>query len=110
MLELLVLSRRLEKYVEKIFRDYQIGFRRRRPTTDYIFTIRCILEKCNEYNIRVYQLFIDYQQAYNSVGRSFFYNTMEMLGIPKKLMRQMTLINASNKVKVTGEPSQDFPI
>ena len=42
----------------------QNGFRRNSSTTDNIFIMRQILEKCYEYNIEMLVLFIDFKQAF----------------------------------------------
>jgi len=44
-----------------------MGFRRNRSTTDKVFIMRQILEKCYEYNFEMYALFIDFKQAFESV-------------------------------------------
>jgi hypothetical protein len=45
-------------------------------TTDQIFCIRQILEKKWEYNKTVYQLFVDFKKAYDSVRREVLYNIL----------------------------------
>lgn len=59
-----VIVKRLTPITEEILGDYQCGFRRGRSTTDQIFIVRQIMEKCHEYNVDVHQLFIDFKQAY----------------------------------------------
>ena len=54
---------------------------------DHIFSIRQILEKKWEYNKDVYQLFIDFEKAYDSIKRESLYNILIKFGIPKKLVR-----------------------
>jgi hypothetical protein len=44
ILSIIMLSR-LNPYAEKIIVDHPRGFRRKRPTTGYVFCIRRILEK-----------------------------------------------------------------
>jgi sorting nexin-29 len=63
-------------YADEIIADHQYGFRRNRSTTDQIFYIRQILEKRWEYNGTVYQLFIDFKKAYDSVRREVLYNIL----------------------------------
>jgi hypothetical protein len=58
---------RLTPYVDEIMRDCYCGFRRCRAATDQIFYIRRILEKKVEYSGTVYQLFIDFEKAHDSV-------------------------------------------
>jgi hypothetical protein len=44
-------------------------------------------KKMWEYNGTVYQLFIDFKKAYDSVGRQVLYNILIEFGIPMKLVR-----------------------
>lgn len=107
-----IITSRLDALAEGILGDYQCGFRRNRSTTDQIFSIRCLLEKAYEYNMPVHQLYIDYTKAYDSVRRSFLFETMDQFGIPRKIIRlvQMTLRNSRSKVKVQQEFSRDFTV
>ena len=107
-----LIASRLQQYTENILGDYQCGFRPNRSTNDQIFTIRCLLEKCYEYNIPVHQLYIDYKMAYDSINRKYLYETLEFFGIPNKLTRliYMTLCKSRSKVKAQGEYSREFPI
>jgi hypothetical protein len=73
-----ILAKRLNPYTEEILGDYQCGFRRDRSTTDQIFVLKNILEKCYEYNITLHQLFIDFKQAYDSVTRNNLYSIMRV--------------------------------
>jgi len=54
-----ILLVRLVPYTDEIIGDHQCGFRRNRPTTDQIFTVRQILEKKWEFDQPVHQLYID---------------------------------------------------
>lgn len=107
-----LIASRLQDYTENILGDYQCGFRPNRSTNDQIFTIRCLLEKCYEYNIPVHQLYIDYKMAYDSINRNYLYETLELFGIPNKLTRliHMTLNRSRSKIKVQGEYSREFSI
>jgi sorting nexin-29 len=73
---------RLTPYAEEIIGDHQCGFRRNRSTTDHIFSIRQILEKKWDYSEAVYQLFIDFKKAYDSVRRDVVYNILIELVSP----------------------------
>jgi sorting nexin-29 len=46
----LAVLKRLKGYAKDIIREYQCGFTRSKSTTDYIFTIRQIMEKYYEYD------------------------------------------------------------
>jgi hypothetical protein len=64
-----VLLSRLTSYMNEIIGDHQCGFHRNRSTTDQNFYIWQILEKKWEYNWTVYQLFIDFKKASDSIKK-----------------------------------------
>lgn len=107
-----IIAARLEPLVEKIIGDYQCGFRKGKSTVDQIFAIRNILEKCNEYNVTIHQLFIDFKQAYDSIYRSKLYEVMAEFKIPPKLIQlvKMTLKNTKCKVVIQGELTREFNV
>jgi hypothetical protein len=82
---------RLSPYLDEIIGDYQCGFRRNRSTADQIFCIRQILKKKWEYNETVHPLFIDFEEAYDSVRREVLYNILIEFGVPMKLARLITM-------------------
>ena len=82
-----ILLSRLTIYAEKIIGDHQCGFQHNRSTTDDIFCIHQILEKKWEYNEGVYQFFIDFKKAYDTVRREVLYNILIKFGIVMKLVR-----------------------
>jgi len=63
------INNRLKTFEEYLLSHEQNGFRRNRSTTDNIFIMRQILEKCCEYNVEMHVLFIDFKQAFDSVDR-----------------------------------------
>jgi hypothetical protein len=52
-----------------------------------------MIEKTNEFNVDIHQLFIDYKQAYDIINCQQIYKIMKELGIPEKLFKlvKMTL-------------------
>jgi hypothetical protein len=79
---------------------------------DQIFYIRQILEKKWEYNGTLYQLFIDFKKAYDSIKREVLYNILLKFGIPKKLVRliKMCLNETYSRVRIGKLLSDEFPI
>jgi sorting nexin-29 len=65
---------------------YQRIFHEGRSTSNQIFNVCQILEKCIEFGIETHHLFIDFRAAYDSIDRSGLYIAMEELQIPKKLI------------------------
>jgi sorting nexin-29 len=68
--------------------------------------------KKSKYNEAVYQLFIDFKKAYDSVRREVFYNILIEFEISKKLVRaiKMCLTEMYSKVRVGKNLSDMFPI
>ena len=60
----------------------------------------------------MYQLFIDFMKAYDSVGREVLYNIRMEFGITKKLIKliKMCLTETYSRVKVGKNLSDTFPI
>jgi sorting nexin-29 len=77
-----------------------VGFDINRSTTD-IFCIHQISEKKWEYNEAVYQLFVDFKKAYDSVRRDILYILTEF-GISLKIVRiiKMCLHEINSTVQV----------
>jgi sorting nexin-29 len=76
---------RLTLYTDKITEDHQSVLSCNRSITNQMFSIWQLLEKKWEYNGTVYQLFIDFKKAYNSVRRKVLHNILTEFGIPRKL-------------------------
>ena len=54
--------------------------------TTYLRIMRHILEKCYEFNIEIHVLFIDFKQAFDSVGRKKNIQIVQELRIPNKFV------------------------
>jgi sorting nexin-29 len=104
-----ILLSRLGPYIEEIIGDHQCGFRHNRSTSDQIFCIRQILEEKWEYNETVYQLFIDFKEAYDSVRREVLYNILIEFGILVRLIK-VCLNETYSKVRIGKHLSDSFPI
>lgn len=106
------IGRRLISYMEKEVGEYQCGFRKGRSTIDQIFTARQVLEKSLEYNVDLHHLYIDFQQAYDSVDRQVLMRDLLSMGVSKKLTRlvKMTMSGTRCRVKLQGLLSEEFPV
>ena len=64
-----ILCRRLSPIAREFVGQYQAGFMGERATTDQMFAIRQVLQKCREYNVPTHHLFIDFKSAYDTIDR-----------------------------------------
>ena len=64
-----ILLNRLTQHVEQFLPEAQCGFRAGRGTSDMIFSLRQIQEKCIEQNMPLYMIFVDFTKAFDTVNR-----------------------------------------
>ena len=107
-----IIYARLKLYTRQIVGEYQAGFESAKSTTDHIFTLRQALEKYHEYGKDSYHMFVDFQQAYDSIHRPSLWHILSALNIPRKLIGlvQMCYSNTRYRVRVGGELSAPFDI
>jgi hypothetical protein len=78
-----IINERVQKVRERIIGEYQCGFRLNKGATDQLFIIRQIMEKKWEHGFDLHMLFIDFEQAFDSVKRRKLSEEMEEAGIPQ---------------------------
>ena len=107
-----VIFGKINRYAEQILEDQQCGFRQERSTTEQIFVMRQIMEKCHENGIPLHILFIDFKQAFDSINRKYLYKVMKEYKIPNKLIRltKMTLENSKARVLIGGKMGRSFDV
>jgi hypothetical protein len=88
---------------------YQTGFQSGK-STDQLFALRQILEKCNVFNITTHYLFIDFKAVYDTIIRNEVYVGMSELNFPTKLKRltKTTLTIVTCCVKIQNHCSESF--
>jgi hypothetical protein len=70
---------------------YQMEFRPNRSTMENIHVIRQIYEKCFEYQIDLSNIFIGFEQAFDSMKRSAISKSLDLFSVPSKLIRLIKL-------------------
>jgi len=79
---------------------YQMGFRPDRSAIDNIFILRQIYDKFHEYNIELHNIFIDFNQTFDSINRSTVTKVLKEMHIPGKIIGLVTLITQHTKAKI----------
>ena len=97
-----------KKATERIIGEYQCSFQQNKSTMDQLFIIRQIMEKNWEHGLDLHMLFVDFKQVFNSVNRRKLLETMNVTGIPKKLIRstEMTMKDTKAVVKVNNQKTK----
>ena len=105
-----IIFRRLSPLANRFVEIYQAGFVEGRSTTDQIFTIRQILQKCREYRTPTHNLFIDFNAAYDTIDRKELWNVMDKNGFLGKLIRliKATVDGTQCCVRISGGLSGPF--
>ena len=70
------------------------------------------MEKCWEYNKEIWQIFIDFKQAYDSINRTSMWNIMAEFNIPSKLINLVKACYRNSKacVQVGQRRTAEFEI
>ena len=80
-----VLTNRLTHHIaDTILPESQCGFRASRGTSDMMFSLRQVQEKCREQNQDLYMVFVDLTKAFDSVGRKGLWSLLAKVGCPEK--------------------------
>uniref|UniRef100_A0A8D9AN49 Craniofacial development protein 2 n=1 Tax=Cacopsylla melanoneura TaxID=428564 RepID=A0A8D9AN49_9HEMI len=107
-----ILNDRLKEISETEMGEYQCGFRQDRGTSDQIFVLRQIMEKCNEHDIDLHILFLDYRQAFDNVRRAKVKEALTDIKVPKKLQNliMMSMEHSKAQVKIENQLSDPFSV
>ena len=107
-----ILNNRLRPLAERVLPETQCGFRPARGTTDMIFSIRQLQEKCREQQQPLYMAFIDLTKAFDSVSRELLWDVLSAYGCPEKFICVLRLLHDDMRatVKVGSDNSDPFQV
>src|SRR3984885_248866 len=105
-----VLTERLKGQTEEYMADEQAGFRKDRSTVQHILALRLIGEKARRKNIKIFNCFIDFKKAFDSIDQSITWVAIESFGVDKRLTRLLKEINgnATAAVRIGSEKGNWF--
>jgi hypothetical protein len=109
---MVILLERLKTQVEPYLAEEQAGFRRDRNTTQQILMLRLIAEKAHRKAIPVYNCFVDFQKAFDSIKHDIIQATLKSYGVGKTLTSLIYRIlkQAKAAVRVGGELGEWFEV
>ena len=108
----LLLNRLISTIAKENAPESQYGFRANRGTTDMVFVLRQIQEKCREQNMGLSAAFIDLTIAFDTVSREGLWKIPARLGCPPKLLCILRQLHEGQMGQVmhNGVLSDSFPI
>ncbi|XP_078612812.1 uncharacterized protein LOC144882704 [Branchiostoma floridae x Branchiostoma japonicum] len=108
----ILLNRLVPAVAERHLPESQCGFRANRGTTDMVFVLRQLQEKCREQNKGLYVTFVDLTKAFDTVSRKGLWQIMERLGCPPKFLSMVIQLHESQRgqVRSRNDLSESFPI
>ncbi|CAH1277284.1 CYP3A43, partial [Branchiostoma lanceolatum] len=107
-----VALRRLQVLADRVYPESQCGFRAQRSTTDMIFSVRQLQEKCREQQRPLYIAFIDLTKAFDLVSRRGLFQLLQKIGCPPQLLSIIISFHEDMQgvVSYDGETSEPFAI
>ena len=84
-----IILNRLTQVAERIIKEEQAGFRKGRSTTEQIFNLRLICEKCLQHQQDLYHVLIDFKKAFDRVWHEALWATMRLFNINENLIRSI---------------------
>ena len=108
----ILLNRLVPTIAEDNTPESQCGFRRNRSTTDMVFVLWQLQEKCRQQNKGLYVSFVDLTKAFDTVSRKEMWHIMERLGCPQRFLNMVIQLHDDQRgqVRLNGDLSEPFAI
>jgi hypothetical protein len=105
-----IMCNRFKTFMENFLPESQAGFRPKRGTTDMLFTLRQIQEKCVEQQQELHLIFIDIVKAYDCINRNVLWLILGKFGCPPRFLALLKELHIDNRnmVKVGQLLSETF--
>ena len=109
---LTVLLNRLKSHLDPYLSEEQAGFRKDRSTVHQILTLRQLAEKAKRQGKKIYNCFIDFQKAFDTIKHEVIWATLKSYGVETKMVNLLQKIyeKAQAAVQVGKENREWFVI
>ncbi|CAI7774037.1 unnamed protein product [Closterium sp. NIES-53] len=81
-----LLANRMKKVLGSVISEEQHGFLPGRRLSDAVSTVADVIEAANNDSEDWYLLMVDFQKAFDSVSRTFLFDTMALMGFPVRFI------------------------
>ncbi|CAF1527450.1 unnamed protein product [Adineta ricciae] len=107
---LTVLLNRLKTQLDPYLSEEQAGFRKDRNTVQQILTLRLLAEKAKRQGKKVFNCFIDFQKAFDTIKHKIIWATLKSYGVETKMVTllQKTYDSAQSAVRSGKENGERF--
>jgi hypothetical protein len=107
---LTVLLNRLRSHLDPYLSEEQAGFRKDRSTVHQILTLRLLAEKAKRQGKKIYNCFIDFQKAFDTIKHKIMWATLESYGVESKMVTLLRQIyeKAQSAVRIGKEYGEWF--
>ena len=95
-----IILSRISEAIDEILRQEQAGFRKGKSCIDQIFVLRQILEQSYEWSTPLYNTFIDFEKAFDSLHRPTLWKILRHYGIPEKIVNIIRCLYENFECKV----------
>ena len=105
-----IIEARLREIVK--IRDNQFGFRPGMSTTEPVFALRQLQEKCREKNKDLHMVFVDLEKAFDRIPRDLIWWCLRKKGVPEEYVQIVQDMYRSCKTQVVTQKGETeyFPI
>jgi hypothetical protein len=83
---LIVLLNRLKNQLDPYLSEEQAGFRKDRSTVHQILTLRLLAEKAKRQGKKIYNCFIDFQKAFDTIKHKIIWAMLKSYGVDTKMV------------------------
>jgi hypothetical protein len=83
---LIVLLNRLKNQLDPYLSEEQAGFRKDRSTVHQILTLRLLTEKAKRQDKKIYNCFIDFQKAFDTIKHKIIWAMLKSYGVDTKMV------------------------
>ena len=108
----ILLNRLTPTIAEAHLPESQCSFRTQHGTSDMVFVLRQLQEKCREQNLSLFITFVDLAKAFDTVSRKGLWAILGKLGCPPKFLTMITQLHEGQlgQVRHGNDLSQPFHI
>ena len=97
---LMVLLNRLKYHLDPFMSEEQAGFRKDRSTVQQILILRLLAEKAKRSGKKIYNCFIDFQKAFDTIKHKIIWMVLKSYGVDNKMVTLLQQIYGKSRSAV----------